>query len=1399
MRVTKLNVESSSDKKNRKNALPRTIGLMSLALGVALSSIGLWTHFHGESGPSIATYKDDNVYVTASYGEDANIPKDAEMRVYPVTPETDPDGYSQKVMSAMTAIGRDDGTDVANAIYDIGFYVGDDEIEPAAPVAVTIQDLNDGFTAGENIAVVHLGEDNAELLADAAVDENGAVSFTSDKFSDFVFLKDEIALFSTDVKQGPRRVAYFPLDETLDNYEDTGIVAELKGGRLDGYVNGISGKAADFSGSGYIDVTGLDGIDFSEGATISYWSKVWYLEQINWGYAWGSHEPGSDYTGVIQGGYDHLNEIVLEGAYYTKGSDYQIIDGGYGTKEVWRQITVVYSPYKDGEQKITLYVNGDKRGDGKLYVDSIYLKEDNNKEKNLKYLPFHIGHNGSRNQNAMDAFDEFMIYNYALTDEEVQNAYKKQEMNVPAFVWFDGTLGSDNRFNYYQSDQNLNWLAKKEDFVYRNGEWYVKLPGLNNTKYGYKLNGWYDIYSKEYYDINQYKEVAVKDLGDEPGNDTVFYANWWDKDYNFDRNRSKVDEGRFTDANDFVTTHVFDYNELYNAGNAEIRSKSITADAHKEEWRKKDDLVFMNWATSTIGRISFTTADESNSDTQSSYDYFNGVVNPGLWNKGNAEELFRTNEVPLGVNYLGEGDSLYQYDAASGYFYYDSKRNAASYYKGDNRFYVYDSIDEVVDRNDGYKDHSDFLPLNGETSKPSIDHPLLEGKKGYQYEEKDGSINYWFGFSSTISFYLPDDVGANGGKANQVTSGNETKETKDMIFTFSGDDDVWVFVDGRPVLDLGGLHGVTFGNINFSTGEVRQSDDSKQTETKVKQININNKNYHYYDFKNIGKIIPPDAESDYGLDIHNINQDFESQGGLKAGKHTLTLYYMERGSSQANCAVYFNLRPTSGIEIEKTDYETHNPLAGAGFTLQNEKGEYYCLSESSDGNETTALIQWVRIDESIWGNWDGDPKKIEAAGIPAGIIHFTDSEGRLGFYDLQDEKYILRERAASSGYKVYNPDNPNYQGNPGIEITVTRKPGEFEHFEYTTVPNDISGLLGEQPESNLYTLKISYPNKRDYLPLEIVKYGADGNPLEGAVFNLSVEDKESIDGRRLLGTLTSPTSGLLSFDPSPDATDLDYEPDNGKLKLRTDRIYYLVETHAPEGYRPLDEIKFKVTKDGIEIVEVAEKDKEFVKLVEGKITLNLTDPAATIKVALLKKDRSTGEALPDAEFALYGGNGYVRDDDGQLKKQEGVEPLYTGTSNNEGNIDWIDANKNPVDFPELTVWQTYYLVETKEPSGYNRHSVITITVTADGVVASSESNDEGTLNPMKPGDKGLPYWFVEDETVVYSYVLVIPNSTGYELPETGGHGTLIYLLTGFMLMFGSTIVLATKRRLRCTR
>jgi fibro-slime domain-containing protein/LPXTG-motif cell wall-anchored protein len=143
-----------------------------------------------------------------------------------------------------------------------------------------------------------------------------------------------------------------------------------------------------------------------------------------------------------------------------------------------------------------------------------------------------------------------------------------------------------------------------------------------------------------------------------------------------------------------------------------------------------------------------------------------------------------------------------------------------------------------------------------------------------------GSKNYYFGMKLELPFVMP--------KGGKVTTYNGSEE--DMIFEFSGDDDIWVFVDKKLVLDLGGIHDSVSGTINFATGKV---------ETKG----------NHFD----------EATGQYSKTASSVTIDSSYVKSLTVGRHTLQVYFLERGGAVSNCKITFRLQE------DKTPVETIAP------------------------------------------------------------------------------------------------------------------------------------------------------------------------------------------------------------------------------------------------------------------------------------------------------------------------------------------------------------------------------------------------------------------------------------------------------------------------------------------
>lgn len=516
-------------------------------------------------------------------------------------------------------------------------------------------------------------------------------------------------------------------------------------------------------------------------------------------------------------------------------------------------------------------------------------------------------------------------------------------------------------------------------------------------KYSYTLRGWYDVTNKKYYQPGD--QVTVT-------GDMVFYADWEASTYDVGQFNSQVADTIST--SDFVTVRMFDYGALINVLSQQVSVSVNGTQSHTETWSMASDnslnFILRDWdAQGSISWPSDVTTGSPHYPTDA------GVVYRDLYSEAIRNAMFDPATSAIGKEYLGEGDHLFQLcldpnHEHYGYYYYNSERNAASYNQTEQRFYVYDYLEctrtSAGQGNEGK--YSDFLPLNSPYANTNgntvntYSYGGVEGEYNYtthymydcryntDYNSPDYvSTNFWFGMSVEIDFYLPNKPGTLVGDGY----GNQDFYGKDMHFQFSGDDDVWVLVDGVMVLDLGGLHGMESGDINFSTGVVT----------------IN------------------------GVVDDTLTANLRS---IAAGEHTLTLYYLERGSSMSNCAIYFNLAPRYGFSIQKEDVLTRDLLNGAQFAVYTDKecetpAQLWTDKASHDrGGSSTNIFTVVNGTASMWGMGAGNTYYIKEVTPPT-------QEG----YDLPDGVIELNfDMRGFLTYQVYVTEDTEGNTTPGFTV-----------------------------------------------------------------------------------------------------------------------------------------------------------------------------------------------------------------------------------------------------------------------------------------------------------------------------------------------------------------------------
>lgn len=196
------------------------------------------------------------------------------------------------------------------------------------------------------------------------------------------------------------------------------------------------------------------------------------------------------------------------------------------------------------------------------------------------------------------------------------------------------------------------------------------------------------------------------------------------------------------------------------------------------------------------------------------------------------------------------------------------------------------------------------------------------------------TYNYGFGTKLQMDFTLTDD-----GKV-ETKNADGTKGRTSIKFFFSGDDDVWVFIDGQLALDVGGAHGKVSGLLEF--GEASNEKNSVTAYvSKVKKGGTSGSDQD-------GKIVKTVKYN--GEDINFCAQDTTLDDLDKGKKHTLTMYYMERGMWESNMAVAFNFPDNNELQVQKevdltnvTDDDFKNCFKNQkifNFTIKNQATHY---------------------------------------------------------------------------------------------------------------------------------------------------------------------------------------------------------------------------------------------------------------------------------------------------------------------------------------------------------------------------------------------------------------------------------------------------------------------------
>lgn len=430
---------------------------------------------------------------------------------------------------------------------------------------------------------------------------------------------------------------------------------------------------------------------------------------------------------------------------------------------------------------------------------------------------------------------------------------------------------------------------------------------------------------------------------------------------------------------------------------------------------------------------------------------YQGIVNPLLGEdgypvlaEGSGESLaylFNPDDVTYGdyKRQYEDVTGLFRVNTETGNYYYDSRENYAAFNKAENAFEVYPDWgmrhDEAnSDKQDGY-----FFPFDGadevftETTDGKLEHTDLNCN--------DPRVNHFFGMTMTAEFIQPP--------RGLVTLPGEGTEGKPMVFSFSGDDDIWVFIDGVLVMDLGGIHNSAGGSIDFSTGIVTlenpnaNSDGSTATsETTIKE------------------------RYEAALEAEFTESGFSENTFTDNSYHTLQVFYLERGAGASNLKIDFNMKSRPMNSIYKMDH-AGNGIGGVTFDLYAADEDYTITGNNPILTETTERNGRVAF-------LDGD-------GHP---YDFTQGNANVPHY------YVLKERGSPGGYRASGDIHLKYTENGQLLVDNKWHSGAMSNFSVTVTQKgglvDVDGNPVDEDQGTTFAV--------------IARKGKDGNwyPLTGS-------------------------------------------------------------------------------------------------------------------------------------------------------------------------------------------------------------------------------------------------------------------------------------------------------------
>lgn len=574
----------------------------------------------------------------------------------------------------------------------------------------------------------------------------------------------------------------------------------------------------------------------------------------------------------------------------------------------------------------------------------------------------------------------------------------------------------------------------------------------------------------------------------------------------------------------------------------------------------------------------------------------------------------------------------------------------------------------------------------------------------FPFDNSDSTKNankYGFGTEFDIDFYMSE--------TGKLTAADGTQ--KDITFNFSGDDDVWVYVDGVLVLDLGGAHKVSSGSINFSTMKVIYKaavDSSDNINNRTADPKTNDKyatDEKYVTTVDLAKIFKAN-----GAEFNNKNS---------SKKHTLQMFYMERGSFDSNCSISFNLPQNTGLLVRNdVNFDSVNPgLKDATMGIANKDYFSYMIENKYASNpEFTKLT-------SKYGTL---PNKT-TSDILNNNGNFTFGTSNPLYPIVTTDNIIRRVVNGTTYYLAVKNDSGNscnpywstlledaYTGLPSINFSL---PDDFAKLENSTDENNSTAVSGQTDTNGGFNL----------------------------LFNQSAKFNSKIPSNTMVKVVQNETLYKVNAGNSNTAMSVASD-DKGKVTRRNVSNFYSTSYKITDdkSQKVITEAKGNKNSnvfsndtsagtDGFYFADYSENHSD-----SSAMTVNFTNTVSTSDIKIIKKVSSTENSDDRVDpksgdrftFAVKLSNIFGDKDDKTLNEYENLTyKVYDSDGNLEGTRTYgksgvsITANEYAV-ITGIPVG-THYEVTEKQRTGYQFDNVTGefVATTLNSTKAATQTNE----------------------------------------------------------------------------